>query len=80
MEMTVYHQQLVYWVQNQLPPPVTGIIFDSITWEHLDDGLLSCIKYLLRYSSYKLGLEVRKYKVRRNILGKGASGLSLLRH
>lgn len=75
----VYRHQLVYGVQDQLPPPMTGIVFESITQEHLDDGLVSCIKYFLSYSFYKFGLEVRKYK-ERSILGKWASGLSLPRH
>uniref|UniRef100_A0A8C4W8E9 Piezo-type mechanosensitive ion channel component n=1 Tax=Gopherus evgoodei TaxID=1825980 RepID=A0A8C4W8E9_9SAUR len=58
IEVTVHHHQLFYRTQNQLTPPVTGIIFDTITREHLDDGLLSCIKYFINYSFYKFGLEV----------------------
>uniref|UniRef100_A0A8C3IIS5 Piezo-type mechanosensitive ion channel component n=1 Tax=Chrysemys picta bellii TaxID=8478 RepID=A0A8C3IIS5_CHRPI len=58
IEVTVYHHQLFYRTQNQLMPPVTGIIFDTITREHLDDGLLSCIKYFINYGFYKFGLEV----------------------
>uniref|UniRef100_A0A8B9S359 Piezo TM25-28 domain-containing protein n=1 Tax=Apteryx owenii TaxID=8824 RepID=A0A8B9S359_APTOW len=58
MEMTVYRHQFFYRVQNQLTPPMAGVIFDSITWEHLDDGLLSCVKYFVSYSFYKFGLEM----------------------
>ncbi|XP_074975098.1 piezo-type mechanosensitive ion channel component 2-like [Caretta caretta] len=58
IEVTVHHHQLFYRTQNQLTPPVTGIIFDTITREHLDDGLLSCIKYFINYSFYKFGLEM----------------------
>ncbi|EMP35810.1 Protein PIEZO2 [Chelonia mydas] len=58
LEVTVHHHQLFYRTQNQLTPPVTGIIFDTITREHLDDGLLSCIKYFINYSFYKFGLEM----------------------
>nr|XP_025041544.1 piezo-type mechanosensitive ion channel component 2-like [Pelodiscus sinensis] len=58
IEVTVHHHQLFYRTQNQLTPPVTGTIFDTITREHLDDGLLSCIKYFVNYSFYKFGLEM----------------------
>ncbi|XP_074868260.1 piezo-type mechanosensitive ion channel component 2-like [Carettochelys insculpta] len=58
IEVTVHHHQFFYRTQKQQTPPVTGIIFDTITREHLDDGLLSCIKYFINYSFYKFGLEV----------------------
>lgn len=71
LEVTVHHHQLFYRTQNQLTPPVTGIIFDTITREHLDDGLLSCIKYFINYSFYKFGLEVSKYQGRTILFGLG---------
>uniref|UniRef100_A0A8C3RPN7 Piezo TM25-28 domain-containing protein n=1 Tax=Chelydra serpentina TaxID=8475 RepID=A0A8C3RPN7_CHESE len=58
IEVTVQHHQLFYRTQNQLTLPVTGIIFETVTREHLDDGLLSCIKYFINYSFYKFGLEM----------------------
>nr|XP_014342463.1 PREDICTED: piezo-type mechanosensitive ion channel component 2-like [Latimeria chalumnae] len=56
-EVTVYRHQLYYRLHNQLTPPITGTLFDSITWQHLDDGLLKCIKYFINYFYYKFGLE-----------------------
>ncbi|XP_019403737.1 PREDICTED: piezo-type mechanosensitive ion channel component 2-like isoform X2 [Crocodylus porosus] len=58
MEVTVHRHQLFYRTQNQLIPPITGSIFESVTREHLDDGLLSCIKYFFNYGFYKFGLEM----------------------
>ncbi|KAM8945740.1 piezo-type mechanosensitive ion channel component 2-like [Pelodytes ibericus] len=58
IEVTVYRHQLYYRVHNQLTTPITGSIFDNITRNHLDDGLLQCIKYFVNYFFYKFGLEV----------------------
>ncbi|XP_053571976.1 piezo-type mechanosensitive ion channel component 2-like [Bombina bombina] len=58
IESTVYRHQLYYRVHNQLTTPITGTIFDGITRNHLDDGLLPCIKYFVNYFFYKFGLEV----------------------
>ncbi|XP_067410652.1 piezo-type mechanosensitive ion channel component 2-like [Emydura macquarii macquarii] len=58
IEVTVHRHQLFYRTQNQLTPPVIGIIFDTITREQLDDGLLSCVKYFISYGFYKFGLEI----------------------
>ncbi|XP_048353863.1 piezo-type mechanosensitive ion channel component 2-like [Sphaerodactylus townsendi] len=57
LEATVYRHQLFYRTENQLIPPATGRMFDSITRQNLDDGLLSCIKYFINYTFYKFGLE-----------------------
>ncbi|KAM4691993.1 piezo-type mechanosensitive ion channel component 2-like [Rhinophrynus dorsalis] len=58
IEATVYRHQLYYRVHNKLPTPITGSIFDNITRQHLDDGLLPCIKYFINYFFYKFGLEI----------------------
>lgn len=51
------HQELYRLRHNQLAPP-TRTLFHSITRRHLDEGVLSCLKYLLNYFFYKFGLEV----------------------
>ncbi|KAM8730910.1 piezo-type mechanosensitive ion channel component 2-like [Acanthopagrus schlegelii] len=56
-EVTIYrHQELYRLRHNQVPPP-TRTLFHDITRRHLDDGLLSCMKYFLNYFFYKFGLE-----------------------
>ncbi|XP_059183361.1 piezo-type mechanosensitive ion channel component 2-like [Centropristis striata] len=56
-EVTVYrHQELYRLRRNEVPPP-TRTLFHDITRCHLDDGVLSCIKYFLNYFFYKFGLE-----------------------
>ncbi|XP_069506230.1 piezo-type mechanosensitive ion channel component 2-like [Ambystoma mexicanum] len=67
-EMTVYRHQLYYRIHNRLTTPITGSIFDSITRRHLDDGLLSCVKYFVNYSFYKFGLEMC-FVVAVNVIG-----------
>lgn len=59
-EVTIYrHQELKRLRCNKVPPP-TRTLFHDITRRHLDDGVLSCIKYFLNYFFYKFGLEVRR--------------------
>ncbi|KAI3355619.1 hypothetical protein L3Q82_018446, partial [Scortum barcoo] len=56
-EVTVYrHQELYRLHRNEVPPP-TRTLFHDITRHHLDDSVLSCIKYFLNYFFYKFGLE-----------------------
>ncbi|XP_049912684.1 piezo-type mechanosensitive ion channel component 2-like [Epinephelus moara] len=56
-EVTVYrHQELYRLRRNEVPPP-TRTLFHDITRRHLDDSVLSCIKYFLNYFFYKFGLE-----------------------
>ncbi|XP_042653559.1 piezo-type mechanosensitive ion channel component 1 isoform X2 [Tyto alba] len=47
-----------YRKQHQLVAPVTETIFEDISHEHLDHGLVHCAKYLLNYFYYKFGLEI----------------------
>ncbi|XP_028926177.1 piezo-type mechanosensitive ion channel component 2-like [Ornithorhynchus anatinus] len=58
IEMTVYRHQTYYRIQNQQMQPKMGSIFDSVTREQLDEGLLSTIKYFINFSFYKFGLEM----------------------
>ena len=41
-----------------LPPPPEGVLFPNVTRQHADDGMISCIKFLLNYGFYKFGVEV----------------------
>lgn len=58
-EVTIYrHQELYRLRRNEVPLP-TRTLFHDITRRHLDNGVLSCVKYLMNYFFYKFGLEVR---------------------
>ncbi|XP_074737298.1 piezo-type mechanosensitive ion channel component 1 isoform X1 [Strix uralensis] len=57
-EAVVYRRQQYYRKQHQLVAPVTETIFEDISREHLDHGLISCAKYFLNYFYYKFGLEI----------------------
>ncbi|TSK20074.1 Piezo-type mechanosensitive ion channel component 1 [Bagarius yarrelli] len=57
-EATVYRHQIHHYKQLQRSPPSIPAIFPQSTRDKLDEGLLSCIKYLLNFSFYKFGLEI----------------------
>ncbi|XP_028841723.1 piezo-type mechanosensitive ion channel component 2 [Denticeps clupeoides] len=57
-DVTIYRHQLHYRLRNNLKAPPTGTIFQGVTRQHLDYGLLPCIKYFTNYFFYKFGLEV----------------------
>ncbi|CAL8300358.1 unnamed protein product [Merluccius merluccius] len=57
-EATVYRHQIHHYCQVQCSPPVVHILFPSATRDTLDNGLMTCLKYLLNYTFYKFGLEV----------------------
>lgn len=42
--MTAYHHELASCVRKQLPPPMAGAVFESITWEHN-----SAVRYFISY-------------------------------
>lgn len=58
-EATVYRHQIHHYKQVQRSPPSIPAIFPQAIRDKLDEGLLPCIKYLLNFSFYKFGLEVR---------------------
>ncbi|NXC41879.1 PIEZ1 protein, partial [Penelope pileata] len=58
LEAVVYRRQEYYRKQHQLPVPATEAIFEDVSHETLDHGLLSCTKYFLNYFYYKFGLEI----------------------
>lgn len=57
-EVTVYRHQEFYRLHHNRVPPLTRTLFHDITRRHLDDNVLSCVKYFLNYFFYKFGLEV----------------------
>ncbi|XP_035462912.2 piezo-type mechanosensitive ion channel component 1 isoform X3 [Scophthalmus maximus] len=57
-EATVYRHQAHHYRQLQRSPPTIPALFPAATRDTLDQGLLSCIKYLLNYTFYKFGLEI----------------------
>uniref|UniRef100_A0A8B9SA16 Piezo TM25-28 domain-containing protein n=1 Tax=Apteryx owenii TaxID=8824 RepID=A0A8B9SA16_APTOW len=57
-EAVVYRRQEYYRKQFQLVAPVTETIFEDVSREHLDHGLISCAKYFFNYFYYKFGLEI----------------------
>ncbi|XP_072854902.2 piezo-type mechanosensitive ion channel component 2 isoform X3 [Pogona vitticeps] len=56
-EVTIYRHQEYYRCRNNLTAPETKTIFHDITRLHLDDGVISCLKYFVNYFFYKFGLE-----------------------
>lgn len=57
-EATVHRHQLYFRLRNDLKPPPFSIIFHGVTRQHLDQGVLPCIKYFINFGFYKFGLEV----------------------
>ncbi|NXR44454.1 PIEZ1 protein, partial [Hippolais icterina] len=52
-EAVVYRRQQYHRKQHQVLAPVTETVFDGISREHLDLGLVSCAKYFINYFYYK---------------------------
>ncbi|KAM9429324.1 piezo-type mechanosensitive ion channel component 2-like [Salvelinus alpinus] len=76
-EVTVSRHQLYYRLHNNLKVPTFSIIFQGITRQHLDHGILPCIKYFINYFFYKFGLEVC-FVVAVNVIGQRMDFYSLL--
>ncbi|XP_068116956.1 piezo-type mechanosensitive ion channel component 1 isoform X3 [Hyperolius riggenbachi] len=57
-EAIVYRHQTFYRKRHQLEVPRNQTVFPEVWREHLDEGLLSCIKYFINYFFYKFGLEI----------------------
>ncbi|XP_074865263.1 piezo-type mechanosensitive ion channel component 1 isoform X1 [Carettochelys insculpta] len=58
LEAIVYRRQEYHRKQHQLVPPATQTLFEEVSCEHLDRGLVSCAKYFINYFYYKFGLEI----------------------
>uniref|UniRef100_A0A8C6L0N2 Piezo type mechanosensitive ion channel component 1 (Er blood group) n=1 Tax=Nothobranchius furzeri TaxID=105023 RepID=A0A8C6L0N2_NOTFU len=57
-EATVNRHQAHHYLQLQRSPPIVPALFPAATRDTLDEGLVSCLKYLLNYTFYKFGLEI----------------------
>uniref|UniRef100_H3D7M7 Piezo-type mechanosensitive ion channel component 2a, tandem duplicate 2 n=1 Tax=Tetraodon nigroviridis TaxID=99883 RepID=H3D7M7_TETNG len=55
-EVTIYRHQELYRLRHNKATPPTRTLFHGITRRHLDESVLSCLKYFLNYF-YKFGLE-----------------------
>ncbi|XP_063800320.1 piezo-type mechanosensitive ion channel component 1 [Pseudophryne corroboree] len=57
-EAIVYRHQTFYRKRYQLEVPRNQTVFPEVWRQHLDQGLLNCIKYFINYFFYKFGLEI----------------------
>ncbi|XP_024915441.1 piezo-type mechanosensitive ion channel component 2 [Cynoglossus semilaevis] len=76
-EATVHRHQLYFRLHNNLKAPPFSIIFQGITRQHLDHGVLPCIKYLINFCFYKFGLEISLI-VAVNVIGQRMDFYALL--
>ncbi|XP_035513016.1 piezo-type mechanosensitive ion channel component 2 [Morone saxatilis] len=76
-EATVHRHQLYYRLHNDLKAPPFSIIFQGITRQHLDHGILPCIKYFINFFFYKFGLEISLI-VAVNVIGQRMDFYALL--
>ncbi|KAM4609898.1 piezo-type mechanosensitive ion channel component 2 [Polymixia lowei] len=76
-EATVHRHQLYYRLHNDLKDPPFSILFQGITRQHLDHGLLPCIKYFINFFFYKFGLEI-SFVVAVNVVGQRMDFYALL--
>ncbi|XP_049437555.1 piezo-type mechanosensitive ion channel component 2 [Epinephelus fuscoguttatus] len=76
-EATVHRHQLYFRLHNDLKTPPFSIIFQGITRQHLDHGVLPCIKYFINFCFYKFGLEISLI-VAVNVIGQRMDFYALL--
>uniref|UniRef100_A0A4W6BTH3 Piezo-type mechanosensitive ion channel component n=1 Tax=Lates calcarifer TaxID=8187 RepID=A0A4W6BTH3_LATCA len=76
-EVTVHRHQLYFRLHNDLKLPPFSIIFQGITRQHLDHGVLPCIKYFINFFYYRFGLEISLI-VAVNVIGQRMDFYALL--
>ncbi|KAL7851249.1 hypothetical protein AOLI_G00216050 [Acnodon oligacanthus] len=76
-EVTIYRHQEYFRLHNKLSPPHSRTIFHDITRQHLDNGIVNCIKYFINYSFYKFGVEVC-FLLAVNVIGQRMDFYSML--
>ncbi|TNN60308.1 Piezo-type mechanosensitive ion channel component 2 [Liparis tanakae] len=76
-EATVHRHQLYFRLHNDLKSPPFSIIFHGITRQHLDHGVVPCIKYFINFCFYKFGLEISLI-VAVNVIGQRMDFYALL--
>ncbi|XP_049341464.1 piezo-type mechanosensitive ion channel component 2 [Astyanax mexicanus] len=76
-DVTVHRHQLFHCLHNDIKPPPKGVIFQNVTWQQLDHGVLPCLKYFCNYFFYKFGLEM-SFVVAVNVIGQRMDFYALL--
>ncbi|XP_068607432.1 piezo-type mechanosensitive ion channel component 2 [Brachionichthys hirsutus] len=76
-EATVHRHQHYFRLHNDLKAPPFSIIFQGITRQHLDHGIMPCIKYYTNFFFYKFGLEA-SLVVAVNVIGQRMDFYALL--
>ncbi|XP_053705319.1 piezo-type mechanosensitive ion channel component 2 [Synchiropus splendidus] len=76
-EATIHRHQFYFRMHNSLKAPPFSIIFHGITRQHLDHGILPCIKYYINFCFYKFGLEISLI-VAVNVIGQRMDFYALL--
>ncbi|XP_037629066.1 piezo-type mechanosensitive ion channel component 2 isoform X2 [Sebastes umbrosus] len=76
-EAIVHRHQLYFRLHNDVRAPPFSIIFHGITRQHLDHGILPCIKYYINFCFYKFGLEISLI-VAVNVIGQRMDFYALL--
>uniref|UniRef100_UPI0037E7B47C piezo-type mechanosensitive ion channel component 2 n=1 Tax=Semicossyphus pulcher TaxID=241346 RepID=UPI0037E7B47C len=76
-EATIQRHQLYFRLHSDLKAPPFSIIFQGITRQHLDHGILPCIKYFINFCFYKFGLEISLI-VAVNVIGQRMDFYALL--
>ncbi|CAL8261289.1 unnamed protein product [Gadus morhua 'NCC'] len=57
-EATVHRHQLYYRLRNDLKAHHFSVIFPGVGRQHLDRGVVPCLKYFVNFCYYKFGLEI----------------------
>ncbi|XP_043104872.1 piezo-type mechanosensitive ion channel component 2 [Puntigrus tetrazona] len=76
-DVTVHRHQLHHRLQNGLKETHSSIIFQDVTHQHLDHGIMPSLKYFANYFFYKFGLEVC-FVVAVNVIGQRMDVCALL--
>ncbi|KAK2840910.1 hypothetical protein Q7C36_012489 [Tachysurus vachellii] len=76
-DVTVHRHQLYHCLHLNIKPPLKGTVFNNVTWQHLDHGILPCLKYFCNYFFYKFGLEI-SFVVAVNVIGQRMDFYALL--
>uniref|UniRef100_A0A671PAX5 Uncharacterized protein n=1 Tax=Sinocyclocheilus anshuiensis TaxID=1608454 RepID=A0A671PAX5_9TELE len=76
-DVTVHRHQLHHHLQNGLKATHSRTIFQGVTHQHLDHGIMASLKYFANYFFYKFGLEMC-FVVAVNVIGQRMDVCALL--
>ncbi|KAF4109184.1 hypothetical protein G5714_010257 [Onychostoma macrolepis] len=76
-DVTVHRHQLHHRLQNGLKATHSSTIFQGVTHQYLDHGIMPSLKYFANYFFYKFGLEVC-FVVAVNVIGQRMDVCALL--